>query len=330
MIWLTWRQNRQQALAGVIGLGAIAAFLLATGPGMATEFRRLGLGACLSVPGRDCNTLTDLFTNRYTGYSFVIPLFMVVPAIAGMFWGAPLVAREVEQGTHRLVWTQSVSRRRWVWTKIGLVAAATAVLAVAFSLAVTWWSSPLVRAADDRMNPGVFDLRGIVPIAYALFALALGIAAGTVIRKVLPAMAVSLGAYGVVRVLVDLVIRQHYLAPKVAFSDPFRLSPRSGLGDWILHYDMVDRLGHVLPGHGDFVLNYMAARCPGVNQITRGPLAPPKDIEACAQRLGIHARTIYQPGSRFWAFQGIESAIFVALSIGLVALSVWWVRHRVS
>jgi hypothetical protein len=329
MIWLTWRQHRMQAVAGAIGLGVIALFVLSTGPGIASTFRHLGLGSCLAVPGRDCHDLTSAFDSRYTGLQFLVPLFMVVPLLAGMFWGAPLVARELEQGTHRLVWTQGVTRRRWMGTKLALVGAGATLGAAAFAVLVTWWSSPLVRASDDRFSPGIFDLRGVVPIAYALFALALGVAAGALIRKTVPAMAATLAGYAGVRVLVDLVVRPHYLPAKVANYSLFGASPRAGLGDWILHYDAVDRLGHVISPGGGIDLSYLGPRCPGL--ITTPGAFPQKDaLMGCLGRLGVHAQAIYQPGGRFWAFQGIETAIFLALSAGLVALSVWWVRRRLS
>ena len=112
MIWLTWRQHRQQALAGAIGLAVIGTFFLLTHPGIAHTFQGSGAARCLAIPGRDCSNVTNVFSGRYSGLQFLIPLFLVVPLFVGLFWGAPLVAREIEQGTHRLVWTQRVARRR--------------------------------------------------------------------------------------------------------------------------------------------------------------------------------------------------------------------------
>jgi hypothetical protein len=67
--------------------------------------------------------------------------------LAGLFWGAPLIAREVEHGTHRLVWTQGVSRLRWALVKFGLVGAGVVVAAACYALLVTWWRAPLDQAA---------------------------------------------------------------------------------------------------------------------------------------------------------------------------------------
>ena len=204
MIWLTWRQHRAQAVGTLIGIGAIGVFLLITGPRIASAFHELH--ACLVVPGQDCSQLHDSFDQRFSGLSFLVPVFMVVPMLMGVFLGAPLIAREVEQGTHRLAWTQSVTRGRWALTKIGLVSVFTLAAAGLFAWMVTRWSYPLVTASDGRFGFGVFDLRGIVPIAYALFALALGTFAGALIRKTVPAMAVTLGAFVAVRAVVVVAI----------------------------------------------------------------------------------------------------------------------------
>jgi hypothetical protein len=139
VIWLTWRQHRAQALATLIGLGAIGVFLLITGPRIASAFNELH--ACLVAPGQDCSLLHDSFDQRFNGLQFLIPAFMVVPLLMGVFLGAPLIAREVEQGTHRLAWTQSVTRGRWAVTKIGLVSVFTLAAAGLFAWMVTTWSS---------------------------------------------------------------------------------------------------------------------------------------------------------------------------------------------
>ena len=43
------------------------------------------------------------------------------PLLVGLFWGAPVLAREFERGTHRLAWTQSVPRRAWLVVKLGVL-----------------------------------------------------------------------------------------------------------------------------------------------------------------------------------------------------------------
>jgi len=312
-----------------IGLALIGLFFLLTHPGIAHSFQSSGAARCLAIAGRDCGNVTSVFSDRYSGLQFLVPLFLVVPLFAGLFWGAPLVARELEQGTHRLVWTQSVTRRRWISTKLALIGAASVAEAIAFAVLVTWWSAMFVRAGDNRLSPGVFDIRGIVPIAYVLFALALGAAAGTLIKKTLPAMATTLGGYVGVRAIVALFARPHYMPAKTIATSVFGPSPRIGLGDWMLSSVTVNRAGVVVaPGH-ELDFNYMAPRCRGLIP-PAGTMPSPGNLNECVHRLGLHVVATYQPGSRFWAFQGIESAIFLALAAALAGATVWMVRRRLA
>ena len=110
---------------------------------------------------------------------------MVVPLLFGLFWGAPLLAKEFEDGTHNLAWTQGVTRRRWLRTNLVWAFLAAALWGAALAALVSWWRCP-ENALDTRFD--AFDIQGIVPVAYALFAVALGIAVGAVLRRVLPAL----------------------------------------------------------------------------------------------------------------------------------------------
>ncbi len=132
MIWMTLRQHRKQALFTVIGLAALAALIVPTGVAMRNTMASTGLDECvrLALDSAECNTASRQFSNEYSSLAFVAILFVFLPLLIGLFWGAPLVAREVEHGTHRLVWTQGVSRRHWALVKFGFVGGATVVAAV--------------------------------------------------------------------------------------------------------------------------------------------------------------------------------------------------------
>jgi ABC-type transport system involved in multi-copper enzyme maturation permease subunit len=224
MIWLTWRQYRKQALYTLIGLAVLAAVMLPTGLAMHHTFTSSGLAACLaklstatitSGNARDCGALTQQFQNQYSSMSFIAILFVILPAIVGMFFGAPLIAREIEAGTHRLVWAQGVSRRHWALVKFGVIGAVILILAAAYTFGMDWWAEPLV-ANGGQMGPIIFDIQGFAPIGYTLFAVAVGILASTIWKKVLPAMGVTLAGYAVVRVPIETLARPHYMSPLTA------------------------------------------------------------------------------------------------------------------
>lgn len=140
---------------------------------------------------------SDELSSGYRSLQLLGTALVGVPAFIGAFWGAPLVARELEAGTHRLAWTQSVTRRRWLATKLAIAGAIAVVVSGVFSLLFTWWSLPFDRLGN-RIGTANFGQRGIAPIAYALFALVLGTLLGTVIRRTQPAMAATLAGFFVV------------------------------------------------------------------------------------------------------------------------------------
>jgi len=176
MVWLTWRQFRTQFVIAFAALAALAIVLVITGSQLEHLYNTT-VANCSAQ--NDCPSATVSF-NRQDGFlRAVLGLaLLAVPALGGIFWGAPLIGRELETGTFRLAWTQSVTRTRWLLTELAIVGLASIAFAGLMSWAVTWWFGPADRLQATRFNPGVFDERGIVAIGYAAFALALGVTAG--------------------------------------------------------------------------------------------------------------------------------------------------------
>jgi ABC-type transport system involved in multi-copper enzyme maturation permease subunit len=167
---------------------ALAAYAVMTGPHIAHVFNAY---AHHCSTRESCNPLNN---RKDAALTKLIPemgdLVSLAPALIGMFWGAPLVAREIESGAIRLVFTQSVSRSQWLRVKLLVVGLASAVVAGLVSLIVTWWS-----AAWDHYNYlpyGTFNERDIVPIAYTILSFSLGVLVGILLRRTIPAMATTL------------------------------------------------------------------------------------------------------------------------------------------
>jgi hypothetical protein len=330
VIWLAWRQHRGQLLSAAVGLALLAVFLFVTGSSMRHTFTTSGLSACLDrvggasmvdvTKGEGCREIGEVFASRYFGLRLLgLVLFTLVPLLVGMFWGAPLIAKEVEQGTDALVWTQGVSRRRWAFTKFAMVATMTILAVGAYAGVVAWWYAPLNAASGERFQWLIFDQQGLVPVGFALFALALGVLAGAITGRTLRAMAVTVVGFLVVRFAVAVWLRPHYLAalerryPVLGSMEPNRL-----LGDWLIGGGgpgvggVYDALGHKLQGGQT--------------------MCPPPVAQACIDEVGRGAYNfeIYQPAHRFWTFQSIETAIFVALALLLLLTAVWWLRRRMA
>jgi hypothetical protein len=333
MIWVAWRQHRKQVLIET-GIMAIAALLLLlSGYQMIHVFKSSGLAKCLATAGADCGDLRSSFSNHYNGYQFLVPLFLLAPVLFGMFLGAPLIAREIENGTHRLAWTQGVTRKRWISTHALMVAGFAIAGSAALASLVTWWSRPLVTSsASGRFTPGIFDLRGIVPVAYTIFAVMLGVAIGALVKKTLPAVGLTLAGFAAVRVPITLFLRRYYMGAKTLV-EPFGgfKGPLQKVGDpWVIGQNTIDRLGNLVSRGGGLNFDYLATRCPGITPPSPvpGPVGkvPAFDaVQSCVDRLGLRLSMTYQPAARFWTFQWIEFGIFIALAIVLA----WFVVRRV-
>jgi len=330
MIWVAWRQHRKQALIET-GIMAVAALLLViSGYQMIHFFKSSGLAQCLSTAGADCGSLRDSFENHYNGYQVLVPLFLIAPVLFGIFFGAPLIAREIENGTHRLAWTQGVTRKRWLSTRTLMITGFAIAGSSALTYLVTWWSRPLVTSGSGRFTPGIFDLRGIVPVAYTVFAVMLGVAIGAVVKKTLPAIGLTLIGFAAVRVAITLFLRQHYLAAKhtVSAFGAFKGPNPVGHGVWVISQNTIDRVGKIVARGGGLDFDYLASRCPGIQPPIPipGGLAKgsgPDVIQSCINHLGLRMSSTYQPASRFMTFQWIEFGIFIALAIGLAVFTVW-------
>ena len=371
MIWLTWRQFRPQAIAAAGGIAVVAILLAATRPGLSASYAAAGLSACHA----DCATAASIFLDRVGNLDHVlffggVLLVIVAPALIGLFWGAPLIAREIEAGTHRIAWNQSVTRTRWTFVKLGLIGLAANATAGLLSLMVTWWASPIDAAslaggsaqaaaagghgvhvtfsgfAEARLDPVIFDARGLAPLGYAAFAFALGVTAGVLLRRTLPAMAVTLVAFVAVQVLMPNFVRPHLLPP-AHFTAPVSIqhgqvstNVASGLTDIQLAGSFAKPGAWVL---SDIIITPSGAQPSDVIMTSAGPEfttlprvcipTPGYGINplACKKTLAaMHLRqsVTYQPASRFWPLQWIETGIYLVLAAGLGWVCAWQVRRR--
>ena len=344
MIRLSWRQFRGQAVVAAAALAITAVVLGAVAPHLFHLYDASGMATCQAHG--NCVPLATGLVNAIPGFYGIlyfggIGILFVLPAVIGAFWGAPLVSREYETGTYKMAWTQGVGRGRWLAVKLGVVGVAAMVTTGLFSLLLTWWSGPIDTATGLKEGTSVtfirlgfvlFPPRDITPVAYAAFGFALVVAAGLLIRRTVPAMAVTLVIFVAVQIGWAVAIRPHLIPAAhtvvalsqadlgslgIAGSVEIVNPPATALqpGEWILSTQTIDPAGHVL--------NVAAVKpC----QTT--------DVQACTAALApLHLRDViaYQPASRFWAFQWYEAGIFLALAGALAGWSAWWLgRHRVT
>jgi hypothetical protein len=299
MVWVTWRQNRIQLLAGGALLTAIVLLALATGSGIRGAFEQQGIDSCLPPATRSgCDIIVRHFQSEHDTLALVARYLVFFPALIAAFVGAPLLARELEHGTYRLAWTQGVTRRRWLLSQTLLLSAATVAGALALSAIVMWWRVPLDRL-EGRMSPSRFEIEGVVVPAYAVFALALGVFSGALLKRIVPAMTAALAAFVAVRLAVANFLRPRYMAPE--HDTATGLTPNTHAHDWVLSNSLVDALGRQIS----------AAR---ENLAIEHAQNARIDAQEYLLSLGWRRAVTFQPADRFWTFQVIEAAIFVGLA----------------
>ena len=194
MTWLAWRQYRSELLVGLALLAAIAAFLVPTGLTKLSEFHGSGLAACVSSH-QVCQDLRSALSRKYTDLSPIVFYVNLVPAIVGILLAAPLIS-ELEHRTTRLAWTQSISRERWLVTKLGAAFLGALAFSIVFTLLMTWWYAPLDHSALMGKDVGLsFDFEGAMPFVHTLFAFGLGLFLGVLSRSLLMAAIATIVAY---------------------------------------------------------------------------------------------------------------------------------------
>ncbi len=350
MIRLSLLQFRIQAIIAAAVTAAFAVVLTATGPHLASMYAADGLDGC---HGGSCANLADYFTGSLVrdpyGVLFLLStgIILLAPAVIGLFWGAPLIARELETGTAALAWNQSVTRTRWLAVKLAIGGLTAMAVTEALCLMQTWWAAPISQAVADGASVGVaqsrfaqlnFATHGITPLGYAAFAFALGVTAGALIRRTIPAMAVTLAIFAALQVAMPLWVRPN-LAPPDHTVNPvtslggaapsqtgpggdtftlYALSIPGQPGAWLLSSGPVNAAGQPVsttPAVCASVGN--TGQSAGAQGNAFPPGQGPAAFVACLASHGIREAITYQPASRYWRFQATETAIYLALALAL-------------
>jgi hypothetical protein len=347
MIRFATRQFRTQGIAAAVGLAAVAVIVAVTHLHVASVYDSLVAG-CRSK-GTCPNAISSFMQVDSSLRTWLGIVVVAVPGIIGIFWGAPLVARELETGTFRLAWTQSVTRSRWLGAKLGVAGTASVAVAGVLTLLVVWWSSLFDRVGQNVY--GTFDQRGVVPIGHALFAFVVGVTAGLIVRRTLPAMATTFAIFVAARLAVVNWVRPNvFAAVQRTYSltrIPMGIGSRNGgpttlMADppsvpnaWTRSVEVVDAAGRPITS------SRFGALCPNLAQPprptaqgsrVRGP-APEEARDAftsCITKVGrtYHAVVSYQPPSRYWPLQWVELGIYVGTATLLAGLCWWWIRTR--
>jgi hypothetical protein len=330
MTWLTWRQLRGSAAFTYATLLLLAVLLAVAGPALAHLAATAGNDFLSRAQGNTAdNALYDI------GWIAVL----AAPPLIGAFWGAPLISSELAAGTDRLVWNQTVSRTRWLTIKLVVCGAVAMAATGLLSLAFGWWSSPIDKALDatatsvapvgfwfPRLAEETFAARGVVPIGYTAFAFMLGVTLGLVLRRLLPAMALTGVGYIVVQIIMNLWVRPALLPPDhlvMRINGTFNVNRLGTIlshvpepGAWVIKEQLTDNAGHPAS------MPSWAPDCFGNGRAA----------QACLARMHSMYQVLvtYQPTGRFWTLQFWELGIYLTLAVALAAFCAYWIRARLS
>jgi hypothetical protein len=303
MIWVSWRQHRSQAIACLSLLAALAVYAVVLGTSMRTAFGQDGLVTCLARgQGTGCRAAIQAFTNRFGSEVNIAfwSVLLILPGLIGVLVGAPLIARELEYGTWRLAWSQTVPRAWWLTVKLALVTGGLVVFGAAMTALITWYRAPMDRLTGHLL-PNIYDFEGLVLTAYILCAFGFAVLAGLLIRRSIPAMVAAFIPWLAIRLVVEFLLRPHFQAPLT-----FRqvCPPNGGCFGGTGLSTLPPVTGHI----GDWVLGFGGGQ-PG-NQAVNTYL--------------------YQPADRFWHFQFIEAGLFVLLTAAALGATIWLLHRRAA
>jgi hypothetical protein len=320
MTWFTWRQQRAALLSLWIGAAAVAAGLAYLAVTIQAFVKTHGLTRCLTANG-NCGLDISPFTARFEGPgALTMWALLMVPALIGAFFGAPLFAREFEQRTHLLALSQPISRARWVSAKL-VVATAGALLAIfVITTAYRWMLSTggdLLDHDSVFFHPQ-FEAQGVLPYAYTIMAMVSGIALGLIVRNTVLAMGLTLMLFVAARIAV-MQIRPGFQAPQIvkgAISDGVHApSISEPTGSWVLDSQAgyIDAAGHLV----DRAVVESDPTCVNFGE------------PACAKAHGfVGVYSTYHGPGRYLTFQLIEAGIFLAIAAVLLVAGVTWLRAR--
>jgi hypothetical protein len=317
--WVGWRQQRTETLLAAAVLALLAAVAIPIGIHMASVYHHDGLSACTGAPqpGSSCSVAIPAFLLRFTSVNILFSWSTLLPPLAALLLAAPFVL-DLDNGTYRLLWTQSITRRHWIVTKLGMSVAAVVLIGFLLSLLASWSRAPLDHL-NGRMSASTYDAEGLAPVAYALFIFGTAVALGAVWRRTVPALLSALLVYIVVRAFVDSWLREHLVS---AITATWPISGADGGPNLntslVVSQFLSDKRGQRIPGAHEICIQTATSVAHTHTAVCRPPSTHG------------YMTAVYIPASRFWDLQGVEFGIVAGIGAILILAAGWWTHKRIA
>ncbi|MFE2147550.1 transporter [Streptomyces sp. NPDC059456] len=308
-LWLAWRQQRLLILTGTLLVTVCALWAALRRADLIEAIGGYDLSQCKGWNGTCPPQAYAAMSESNTGIRILGTIGLALPAAIGMFWGAPLIGRELENGTIKVVLTQNTGARAWFAARFGLAALCAAAFSAAVAGLIAWWWAPISNMSDGVYwyDPYVLGGSGPSAVAGALFGLAAGTATGLLVRRTLPAMGATLGVV-LCTAAVLTFFRRDFVTPVDRITPG--MTPKQLIGSaWSAGYRYLTPDG---------------AQHPLENCLYSGD-----ELRRCMDEHGFTGRVhkVY-PSSDFWTFQAIDTTVYLLLALALVALTAGLLRRR--
>jgi hypothetical protein len=328
MMWLTWRRYRVRIILLALYVLGLILLMVLTEHAFANAAVICGRQHIPIDQGFRCGAASGAESRA----SWVESGITLLPVIIGLVFGAPLLASEIEGKTNRLAWSQGVTRTRWLLSSWSTLAIPTVIIMSLLALVVQWWATHIVTSISSGgglMEPAQFDISGVGPIAFALFALSLGTCIGVMFRRyVSPYVVTTVGLLVVLGIMPTVVVP--LLAPRVAVPVTANGTTESYTSvvshAWSVGSGVRRTPGFQVTRHTSS-LSGIVGQCGTSSRYAGGSAADFSKYLTCLNNHGAQAVNFYQPLNHYWILQWREAGIYTVLAAGLLGLSVWMVRR---
>jgi ABC-type transport system involved in multi-copper enzyme maturation permease subunit len=353
MFRVAWRQLRFGAYFTLLLLVVYVIIALITGLRV-NHFYDTNVVTCQKY--NNCSAADQYLLNLFQPFQkFMILVTLIAPCLIGLFWGAPISA-EFEKQTFKVVFTQSITKKKWLISKFISGAVLAVVTSSVLSIIITWWNAKIDFINQNRFV--FFDLRDLSPVGYALFGFALGVLIGILFKRQLLAIVATLFIFIVSRLLIFVFIVPHLISPA---SMNFQITQNSAIGfgsfdssgpglvlgppnipnAWIYSTKIVNSKGDVidqtyLEQHCKTLLDSFYKNSPSQSPsfhkrvaIKQELMLGPPGMSQCVTEVSqnYHGQVIYQPANRYWPFEFLNFAMFIFISGVLLAVSIFKVQR---
>lgn len=335
MTWIAWRQQRGQLLSFAAAGVVIAVWMYITGHHEQSLWSQYFGAPChggKGIPQIDYARCLILVKSMNQGWLGTRVFEIVLGAFAplfGLVLGSTAIARDIDQKTVRLMWTQSQSRSSWFASKLVVNVAAIILTLVPLSLVSAWW----VHADHygSRLSPKAYFFSGQVDVAFAIFCFALAAALGLIIRRAGWTLTAGILVAAAVFASVQTFVRPELVRAEVSIlrEVPLAVGQSGGNNEsgrapstaWVLRQGYESRGAKKQPSSTEQAADdNRLAICE-----TSG-----RSTASCEKKLNLQLVEVYIPDGKFWELQIREGLIYLGAGAILSGLALYGVRRMQS